>query len=37
VKGFRGGGGAISRGRSQDAGIVSDVTLVRLSSGEVGM
>lgn len=37
VRGFRVGGGATSRGRSHDAGIVSDVTLVRLSSGEVGM
>ena len=37
VKGFRAGGGAISRGRSQDAGIVSVVTLGRLSSGEVGI
>jgi hypothetical protein len=36
VRRFRAGGGSISRGRSQDAGIVSDVTLARLSSGEVG-
>lgn len=37
VRRFRAGGGAISRGRSQDAGIVSAVTLDRLSSGETGM
>jgi hypothetical protein len=37
VRGFRVGGGATSRGRSQDAGIISAMTLGRLSSCEVGM